>query len=237
MKSQNGTNQASEIGTPCQEITSRFSDYLDGALDGRTMRAMASHLDACPSCAAEFAAWRSVQSALGDLGPARPPVSLQAQLRDVLAGERVRGSYRSPWQRVSALWQQQLAPMCVRFSAGLAAALVLVGGSAWFVGGNSAVQADDAHMTDLHPPRYLYSQLPPEPMPTDTRFVAVLVDAKVDAQGRVYDYNLVQGPRDPVTRARIEANLLQSIFKPATVFGVPVPGHAMMTYTTVFVHG
>ena len=221
----------------CQGVVSHFSDYLDGSLDGRTMISVAKHLRFCTSCSVEFHAWRSVQSALGDLGSANPPFSLQAQLRDALAGERILGSYRSPVQRAVTVWQQQLAPACVRFSAGLAAALVLVGGLVCFLGGASAVQANDAHMTDLHPPRYLYSQLPPEPIQTNRTFAAVLVDAKVDAQGRVYDYDLVEGPRDPATRARIESNLLQSVFKPATVFGVPVPGHAMITYTTVSVKG
>jgi len=60
-----------------------------------------------------------------------------------------------------------------------------------------------------------------------------MVDAKVDAQGKVYDFDVIEGPRDAQTRLRIENNLLGSVFKPATVFGVPVPGHAMMTYTAV----
>ena len=63
--------------------------------------------------------------------------------------------------------------------------------------------------------------------------VAVLVDAKVDAQGRVYDFDVIDGATDPATRIWVEANLLESVFKPATIFGVPVPGHAMMTYTAV----
>ncbi len=115
--------------------------------------------------------------------------------------------------------------------------MVLIGSLTWLIGTAAPVQANDDRLADLHPPRFLYSQLPPEPIATSGQFVAVLVDAKVNADGRVYDYSVVQGPSDPQTRARIEANLLSSYFKPATVFGVPVPGHAMMTYTTVDVHG
>jgi hypothetical protein len=119
----------------------------------------------------------------------------------------------------------------------LAAALVLVGSAIWFIGSAAPVQANDDRLADLHPPQFLYSQVPPQAITTTGEVFAVLVDAKVDADGRVYDYSVIEGPRDSSTRARIEANLLGSVFKPATVFGVPVPGHAMMTYTTVSVHG
>lgn len=221
----------------CAQVKRSFSDYLDGALDGRAMGALAAHLDDCGDCGAEFHAWRSVQSALGELGPAKPPMGLQARLRDALASERDRGTHLSPFRRVGLCWQRTLAPACLRASAGLAAALVLVGGAIWFIGTAAPVQANDDRLADLNPPQFLYSQLPPEPITASGQFVAVLVDAKINSEGRVYDYSVIAGPRDPQTRARIEANLLGSVFKPATVFGAPVPGHAMMTYTTLSVRG
>ncbi len=221
----------------CALVKDQFSAYLDGALDGKSMQALAAHLEDCALCAAEFEAWRSVQTILGELGPAPLPTTLQAQLRDALAGELERGTHLSPVQRFAAVWQRTVAPMCVRLSAGFAAALLLVGSAVCVIGTAAPVQASDEHMTDLHPPRLLYSETSPEPIATDKRFVAVLVDAKVDADGHVYDYALVSGPNDTATRARVESNLLGSRFKPATVFGVPVPGHAMITYTTVSVHG
>lgn len=221
----------------CEEARSNFSDYLDGALDGRTMGALAAHVESCRACGDEFEAWRAMQDVLVDLGPAQPPVALQAQLRDALASERDRGTYLSPLQQVSKFWHRTLAPMCLRVSGGLAGAMVLIGSLIWFIGTAVPVQANDDRLADLHPPRFLYSQEPPQPISTTGQYVAVLVDAKVNADGRVYDYSILDGPQDPQTRARVEANLLSSYFKPATVFGVPVPGHAMMTYTTVDVRG
>jgi hypothetical protein len=35
----------------------------------------------------------------------------------------------------------------------------------------------------------------------------------------------------------VEQNLLTSVFRPATVFGVPVDGHVMLTYAGVSVRG
>ena len=164
-------------------------------------------------------------------------MALQAQLRDALAGERQHQRYLSPVQRVAAFCQRTLLPAGLRVGAGLAAAVVLMGGVAWFVGGAVPVQANDDRLAHLNPPRYLYSQDTPEPITTGSRFVAVLVEADVDANGRVYDYRLLEGPHDAATRVRIESNLLDSVFKPATVFGVPVPGHAVITYTAVTVRG
>lgn len=201
------------------------------------MATLAAHLEGCDACGREFAAWRSMQSALAELGPATVPVVLQARLRDTLAGELKRGTHLSPFQRFGAFWHRSLVPGGLRFGAGLAGALLLITSLSWVVGSIAPVQANDDRLAHLNAPRYLYSMTPPEPITVDGGYVAVLVDAKVDAGGRVYDYSLIEGPDDPATRLRVEANLLGSIFKPATVFGVPVRGHAMMTYTAVSVRG
>lgn len=217
----------------CERTRAAFSAYLDGALDGNTMGELAAHLQQCRSCADEFEAWRSMQSALSVLGPARAPLELQARLRDVLASEISTGRHLSPFRRFQEFCGRTLAPAGLRFGAGLAATLVILGSAACFLGTALPVQANDDRMAHMNAPKYLYSQAPTDPIVTKDGFVAVLVDAKVDANGRVYDYELIDGPKDPQTRLRIEANLLGSVFKPATVFGEPVPGHAMMTYTTV----
>ncbi len=221
----------------CSQVRGSFSDYLDGALDGRTMGELASHLEGCIPCSTEFAAWRSVQCALGELGPSQAPAALQAQLRDTLASERRIGSYLSPFEQVRSFGRDTFVPLCLRLSAGFGAALVLLGTTTWFIGSAAPVQANDDRLVDLHPPRFLYSGVPFEPIATSPRFVAVMVEAKVDARGRVYDYAILEGPHDSETRARIETNLLASVFKPATVFGEPVPGNAMITYTAISVRG
>jgi hypothetical protein len=98
------------------------------------------------------------------------------------------------------------------------------------------VQANDDGLAHLIAPHYLYSQVPPQPVVTG-RDVPVLVEAKVDTRGMVYDYTIIDGPKDPVIRLHIEQNLLASVFTPASVFGVPVDGHVMVTYTGVSVRG
>lgn len=226
-----------EIASVCADARERFSAYLDGALDGVTMGHLARHLDGCDSCRLEFGDMQTMQQALGELGPAVAPETLQAQLRDTLAGELQRGRYRSPVRRLQGFFRETILPTGMRLSAGFAGAMLLASGLSFLVGSAAPVQANDDRMAHLNAPTYLYSMTPPSPITTSGRFVAVLVDAKVNAKGRVYDYQVIDGPTDEATRSRIEANLLGSIFKPATVFGVPVPGHAVMTYTAVSVRG
>jgi hypothetical protein len=225
----------------CNAVRSGFSAYLDGAISGVEMATISTHLDACNPCAAEFAVWRDVQRSLGDLGPARPPARLQATLRAAIAIERERGAHLSLARRALLLWETSLAPLALRLSGGLAAALILTGGLIWmFAAPLAAVQASDDAMTNLVAPRYLYSQVPPQPINThrDTPSdVPIVVEAMVDSKGRVYDYTILEGPKDANVKVRVEDNLLSSIFQPATVFGVPVRGHVVMTYTGISVRG
>jgi hypothetical protein len=221
----------------CADLRPGFSAYLDGAMSGVEMAAISAHLEACGECDAEFAVWRDVQRSLGELGAARPPARLQARLRDAIAVERERGTHLSLPRRALLFWQTSLAALAVPVGGGLAAALVIAGGLTWlFAAPLAAVQASDSARSNLIAPRYLYSEVPPLPI-DDHRDVPVVVDALVDSQGRVYDYSIVEGPLDAAIKVRVEGNLLASIFQPATVFGVPVRGHVVVTYTGVSVRG
>jgi hypothetical protein len=221
----------------CANLRSGFSAYLDGAMSGVEMAAISAHLEGCGECDAEFAVWRDVQRSLGGLGPASPPTRLQNRLREALAVERERGSHLSLPRKAQLFWRKSLASLAVPIGGGVTAALVLAGGLTWlFAAPLAAVEASDSPAANLVAPRYLYSEVPPLPM-DDRRDVPVVVEALVDSQGRVYDYSILEGPRDSAIKVRVEGNLLSSIFQPATVFGVPVRGHVVVTYTGVSVRG
>ena len=225
-----------KLGKPCRDVRGKFSAYLDGGLSGQVRASIAAHLRSCPACGQEFAAWVSVQESLSALGPARPPEGLQAQLRDALRAEREQNTHLSLGGRLELIWNDVLAPAALRVAGGLAIAIVLLGSLMWMYTPAITVQANDDRRAHLTSPRYLYSQVPLSAVHTrhDT---PVLVEAKVDTQGRVYDYVIVAGPMDQAVQRRVERNLLSSIFKPATAFGVPVLGRIVLTYTGVSVRG
>ncbi|MGA8940943.1 MAG: zf-HC2 domain-containing protein [Acidobacteriaceae bacterium] len=220
--------------TECASVRSEFSSYLDGAISGVEMALISDHLQRCGKCAKDFQVWRDVQRSLGELGPEKPPARLQARLRAAIAAERERGAHLPYFQRALLLWRRSIAPLALRLSGGLAVTIMLVGGLIWIFGSPITVQANDDGMTNLVAPHYLYSEVPPEPIETQ-RDVPIVVEAMVDNSGRVYRYTVLEGPTDPEVNVRVENNLLSSVFQPATVFGVPVRGHVVLTYTGVSV--
>lgn len=220
----------------CAQVQAGFSAYLDSAMSGVQMVAIHTHLESCDACSQEFAIWRAVQSSLGELGPAAMPARLQTQLRAAIAAERSRETYLPMHRQLLRAWQTTIAPAALRVAGGFAAAVVLVAGLGYLFAAPIAVQANDDRLANLAPPRYLYSQVPPQPIrvPHDE---PILVEALVNEQGRVYDYNLIAGPQDEKVQLQVADNLLASVFKPASLFGVPVRGHVVLTYTGVSVHG
>ena len=153
-----------------------------------------------------------------------------------LDAERDRGTHLSLPKRIALIWRTSVAPLAVQTAGGMAAAVLLLAGLFRLFGPGVEVQANDDGLAHLIGPHYLYSQVPLTAVQTG-RDVPVLIDAKVDTRGRVYDYTIIDGPSDPAVRLQVEKNLVSSVFKPATVFGVPVDGHVMVTYTGVSVHG
>jgi anti-sigma factor RsiW len=220
----------------CRDVRRKFSPYLDGGLSGRVRSHLAAHLEACSPCSEEFTAWRLVQRSVAVVGPARAPEDLQAQLRDALRAEREQNHHLSLADRWVLLWHELLAPLALRVAGGLSIAAVLLGSLMGTYAPAITVMANDERMANLTAPHYLYSQVPLSPLQT-RHDVPVLVEAKVDKEGRVYDYSILAGPKDEAVQRRVEENLLASVFKPATAFGVPVLGHVVITYTGVSVRG
>ena len=221
----------------CMNVRDEFSPYLDGEMTGVEMHSMAAHLKSCEECEEEFSAWREIQRSLAAMGPAKVPALLQARLRAALSDERERGTHLAWYQRLARVWNATLAPVAWRAAGGTVATLVLVGTIGMMVtivGTPPEVQANDEPLGAVTAPHYLYSAVPPQPIQFG-REIPILVEAKVDADGRVYDYTILSGPTDANVERRLQANLLASVFKPATVFGLPVQGHVMMTYTGVSV--
>jgi hypothetical protein len=220
----------------CAAVRAGFSAYLDGAISGMEMAAISGHLQRCSECAADFDVWREVQRSLGALGPKQAPARLQARLRAAVAAERERGAHLPLLRRALLVWKSSLAPLALRFSGGLTATVILAGGLCTVFGAPITVQANDDGMIHMVAPHYMYSQVPPDPIDTQ-RDIAIVVEAMVDSSGRVYSYSILEGPQDPQVKIRVENNLLSSVFTPATVFGVPVRGHVVMTYTGISVKG
>ena len=62
----------------CSAMQAKFSEYLDGRLNGREMQQIAAHLERCRECAAEWDSLREAQASLADLGPVPEPKDLSS---------------------------------------------------------------------------------------------------------------------------------------------------------------
>jgi anti-sigma factor RsiW len=244
----------------CQSIREHFSAYLDGALTGVAMQQTAAHLEGCGECEREFAGWRAMQEALAKIGPVRPPADLALRLRVALSQEQTRTARRS-LDRWEMRWENTVAPFLLRASAGFASAVLLLGTAAVLVGAFASpepVEARDVSADAATSPRFLYSLLASSTPGAGhtaaattsestsrgavrTAMVenanAVVVEAYVNSSGRVYDYRIISGPNDAAARAQVESLLLFSVFEPARVFGEPVRGVAVLTFSGVSVQG
>ena len=224
----------------CKTNQARFSEYLDGRLNGREMQQIAAHLDGCPKCAREWESLRNAQMALSGLGPVPEPKDLLLRIRVAVSQERAR-SRKSIFNTWDLAWRNTVGPFLLQASAGFASAVLLLGTVIVLVTMFTQPEVAQAN-TDV-----------PLGNPTAPRLVSlasgvgdkgvsdlsspVIVEAYINDQGEVYDYRIVAGPTDEATRSEVENILLFSVFEPARFFGQPVRGLAVINFSGVSVRG
>ncbi len=224
----------------CGKMRARFSAYLDGDVPGTTMQAIEGHLQRCAACAKDFAGWKQTQQMLASLRRREMPrdqtQDLGLKLRIAISRERSNTAKESlgRWQ---VRWQNTLRPVALRVSAGLASAVFLVGAFALLIGMFATpqpVEARDVPLDIASAPRLLYSAVASE---ISTSGNPLVVEVFVNRDGKVYDYRILAGDDDPMTRAQVENVLLFSVFAPARSFDQPVRGTAVMSFSGVSVRG
>jgi hypothetical protein len=202
------------------------------------MLAIAKHLKECQECGEDFAALRVMQGSLTSLGPARAPADLGTRLRVAISHE-IAASKRSWRDVISLKWENTIRPWAVQISAGAACSVALVGTIMVMLGlfaAPQAVMANDEPLGAMTSSHYLYSAVEPRPI-VSGHDAAIIVEAFVNDQGRVYDYNIVSGPEDASVRSQVVDQLMLSVFQPARVFGAPIRSRVVMTFMGISVQG
>lgn len=227
----------------CVSIQSQFSEYLDGAVTGIAMHSIASHLEGCRECTAEFAECRALRKALASVGSTRPPADLGLRLRVAISQEKAR-TVRKRLEACQLYWHNSLAPVLVRGAAGLASAIILIGALTLMIGTVAAptpVAATEVTTGTTSSPQFLYTVGGTD---SQTAFVhPVLVEVDINTIGRVYDYRIVSGSASKNVRDALDNMLLMSRFTPAIFYGapvpggVPVPGRAILSFSGASVRG
>ena len=222
----------------CADLRGQFSEYLDGAVTGAAMQEIAAHLEACSGCAAEFAQWRIAQSLISSIGPAKAPADLGLRLRVALSQESA-NTAQEKFARGRLRWQNTFLPLVWQITAGFASTVALLGGVALLMfplAFPEPAQARDEPLGMASSPRFLYTSIEPAGGVADGNNPLVVL-ACVNGEGRVYDYKIVSGNMDTKTRSQLEDSLVFSVFAPAQVFGQPVRGTLLLSFSGVSVPG
>ena len=216
----------------CTQVQSLLSSYLDGAVTGKEMFSIGQHLNECAGCREDYAGLRQTQSVLSRVGRAPVPDDLSLKLRLAISREAARSRqplFGSLGIRVSNALRVFMVPA----TAGVVATLIIFTVLMGFI---TPVQANTDDVPLL---------LSTNPELQQTGFGAglgtvtedsLVIEAYVDANGRVQDYRILSGHMKDLPHP-VKNMLIFTTFRPATLMGSPRPGTAVMSFSKVSVKG
>ena len=212
----------------CTEIKENLSCYVDGAMAMDQALRMRRHLEGCPSCAAEAEQLESLRSLLRAHGRIEPPPGLAQNVKLRLSQR----SQLTVWDRLGVRIENLLGPVAIPATAGLLATILTFGVMihTFFT---RAVLIDDVPVSLMTPPRL--RAVPPITFNTSEEGLVVQTD--VDNQGRIVDYRVLNGTRDPQQLSELRHMLVFTQFAPATLFGVPTSGRTVINFRRISVKG
>lgn len=180
--------------------------------------------------------------ALHTLAPVAAPEDLQLRLRLAMSHERVRAERRLTGRiahRLHLLRENTLRTFAVQGAVAAVAFLMLLGVAARLgaVTPGQTVEANDIPLIGFSSPHYLYSSSGLHQPVASADESPVIVEARVNDTGRVYDYRVVSGTLDAAGVLALRERMLSGVFRPARILGEPVRGRAVLTLADVEVHG
>jgi hypothetical protein len=222
----------------CAQAKPLFSPYLDGAVTGRQMRDLSSHLESCNPCRQYYVALRRTQQMLVRVGPRKAPADLALKLQVAISQEAAQ-SRRRYLDGAQVRLQNALNLFMVPATAGLFAAVVIF---VVLMGFMAPLQADNSDV-----PLMLHTA----PQLQQSAFGSALdsisddslvIEAYVDSKGRVQDYRILSDSKedDPLL-PQLKKNMLIfttfTTFRPALSMGRPTTGRAILSFSRVSVKG
>ena len=220
----------------CTDARCLFSANLDGALPGGQMQKLSEHLGNCGECSAEYARLTRTQQLVSALGRRRAPEDLALKLRVAISREAALRRGRT-WQAWSVRLEDALRAFMIPATAGLITAVIFFSVMIGFFALPTSVAAADPELPVFYTPPQLAS-VPVEPGIASSIPESVVVEASVDANGRVLDYRVISGPKDASRYStQLDSVMIFTTFRPATSFGRPTVGRAVLSFAKISVRG
>jgi hypothetical protein len=231
----NGTGKRAQLR--CFRAQRLFSPYLDGAVTGTEMLALQDHLSKCEACNREYQALRRTQQLLVSVGRPRVPEDLGLKLRLAISRETEQAR-RSRFEGLMVRMENSLRAFMVPATAGFLSALIIFGiAMAYFVVPSALRAENDVPLVMVNTAPEL--QQSAFGMTLDTIDAdSLVIEAYVDANGRVQDYRILSDPNDSKeVLPQVKRMLIFTTFRPALSMGRPTPSRAVLSFSKISVRG
>ena len=219
----------------CGQTKSLFSPYLDGAVTGTQMQAVSRHLEGCESCQKQYVSLRQTQQLLNKVGRRKVPADVGLKLRVALSQEIAR-SRRPVLANVFVRLGNAIQSMMVPATAGLASAVLVFGVLMGFMAVPLQAGNPDVPLVVGTDPQV--QQLNFGATLDSIHEGSLVIEADVDSQGRVQDYRILSDEgSSPELLPQVKNMLIFTTFRPATAFGRPTTGRAILSFSKISVKG
>jgi hypothetical protein len=220
----------------CAGASQLFSPYLDGAVTGNEMRALREHLDVCPACTREYTLLRQTQQLLSAAGRPSVPADLGLKLRLAISREAAQ-TRRPRFEGLMVRLENTLEAFMVPATAGIACAILIFGLVAAILATPGQLQANNEDV-----PLVLNTgpELQESSFGTLSSINAesLVIEAYVDAQGRVEDYRILSDPgASQELLPQVKRMLIFTTFRPAMSMGHPISSRAVLSFSRISVRG
>lgn len=219
----------------CGQAKELFSPYLDGAVTGTQMQALGRHLEGCGSCQRHYDSLCQTQQLLSKVGRAKAPADLGLRLRVAISQEIAR-ERRPVLANAFVRLGNTLQNLMVPATAGLASAVLVFGVLLGFMA--TPLQAGNPDVPLVVGTDPQVKQIGFGATMDSIREGSLVIEADVDSQGRVQDYHILSDDgSSPELLPQVKNMLIFTTFRPATSFGRPTSGRAILSFSKISVRG
>jgi hypothetical protein len=222
-------------GLRCAEARRLSSPYLDGAITGAEMLALQDHFTDCLACSRQYRSLRETQRLLMSVTRPKAPADLGLRLRLAISREAAQAR-RAPFEGLLVRIENSLRAHMVPATAGFLSAVLLFGiAMVYFVAPSSLHASNDVPLVMVN----TAPQLEQTAFGMDTiNADSLVVEADVDAKGRVQDYRILSDPdASQDVLPEVKQMLIFTTFRPALSMGRPTASHAVLSFSKISVKG
>ncbi len=204
-------------------------------MSGRQMQEISEHLDSCRACSSEFTLLRNTQKLVSGLGRKQPPRDLALKLR-VMISQELAQSRRKPFEGLVLRFENTFNAFMVPATAGMISAIIIFGLLIGVLYPAQISRSNDVPTLLYTPPELTFAPFGLEMSGINTD--SLVVEAYVDTNGRVQDYRILSAPEDAKDIVpELNKMMIFTTFRPATAFGKPTNGRAVLSFAKVNVRG